>query len=210
MTFYATEIDTCPAYGWQGGPNVDILIRQLRNRHERRNDRSGLALHTFTLPFQNIKDPVYLEEIKAAFLALGGPHHSFLTKDYGDYRHGFARDDYAPMPFGVGDGVTNLFQLSKTYTFGSAEFIRDITKPVAGHVVYVDGVNYGDVADSLTGLVDFGSNAPAPGAVLSWAGEFRVPVRFADFYLPSTIDNRFGSGQKAINGSCTLQEVPGE
>lgn len=209
MTFYAQEIEACPAYGWQGGPNIDVLIRTLQNRHERRNRRGALVMHTFTLPFQNIRDPAYLQYIKSAYMAMGGPHHSFLVKDYSDFQHGFG-PEFEPMQFGIGDGTTTVFQLTKTYSFGSASYERDITKPLAGHKVFVDGVDFGDMASLTTGEVDFGSSPPADGQVLTWSGEFRVPVRFADFYLPATIDNRFGNGQKAMNGSCTLQEVFGE
>jgi len=143
-------------------------------------------------------------------MALGGPHKSFLCKDQGDFRHGFA-PSYAPMPFGVGDGTTSIFQLSKTYSFGSATYVRPLTKPKAGHVIYLDGTPDLETANLLTGIVDFGSSPPGDGVILTWTGEFRVPVRFSDFYLPSTIDNRFGSGGKfATNGTCTLEEVFGE
>jgi len=56
MTFFAEEIAADPAFGWQGGPNIDVLIRKLQNQHERRNRRGDLVKHTYTLPFQNIPD----------------------------------------------------------------------------------------------------------------------------------------------------------
>lgn len=213
MTFRPIEIDACPAYGWQGGPNADVLIRALKNRHERRNRRGDLMLHSYTLPFQNIPSEDYLQYIKAAFMALGGPHDSFLVKDYGDFWHGI-NGSSAAMPFGVGDGVTTEFQLSKTYTFTdgitTVTYERPITKPRAGHVIYENGVAAPETASLLDGIVDFGSNGPpGNGVILSWIGEFRVCVRFSDFYLPSTLDSRVGT-QYAANGSCTLTEVPGE
>lgn len=217
MTFYALELDTCPAYGWEGGPNADILIQALRNKHERRNWLDGQLLHTFTLRFQNLRSSEHLEEVKTMFMVMHGPHHTFLCKDYNDFRHGFKADNYAPMPFAVGDGTTTHFQLTKTYskTVGdvSASFVRDITKPVVDEnlVIYVNDVTSEDATvDPLTGDVDFGSNPPPDDAVISWVGEFRCCVRFASFYLPATIDDRFADGEHAVNGSCSLQEVPGE
>lgn len=208
MTFFATEIDVCPAFGWEGGPSIDVLIRTLRNKRERRNLRADLFQHSYTLPFQNVKDDVYLEEIKAAYLAMGGPLHTFLAKDFGDYRHGFAGNNYAPMAFGIGDGTTQVFQLSKTYTFGAASYVRPITKPVAsGLLIYRDGsIEGGVVVSTLTGEATFAA-PPGVGEVLAWLGEYRVPVRFSDFMLPSTIDNRIRQGRKfATNGSCSLLE----
>jgi uncharacterized protein (TIGR02217 family) len=202
MTFYAEEIDACPAYGWQGGPTSDVLIRMLRNRHERRNKRGDLMQHSYTLPFQNITSLEYFEHIKSAFMAMGGPHDSFLAKDYWD-RTAVAQ------PFGIGDGSTQVFYLSKRYTFGSAFYDRPITKPVAGAIVYLDGSPTDVVPDPLTGEVDFGDETPGIGAVLTWTGEFRVPVRFADFSLMPSIDNRSGDAY-IMNGSCSLIEVFGE
>lgn len=208
MTFYATEIEVCPAYGWEGGPTANVRVKSLRNRHERRNRMGDLIQHAYTLPFQNIADDRYLEYIKSAFMAMGGPADSFLAKDFGDFLHGFG-ENAAPMPFAVGDDITSVFQLAKVYSFGSAQYSRPITKPAAGHVIYVDGVADPETADLLTGEIDFGSSPPGMGEIISWSGEFRVPVRFSDFSLPTTIDNRLGE-RLATNGSCSLIEVFGE
>lgn len=200
--FYPVEMDVCPAYGWQGGPVSDVLIRMLRNRHERRNKRGDLMQHSYTLPFRNILAPAYFEDIKNAFMAMGGPTDSFLANDYWD-------NTATASPFGVGDGVTVEFQLSKRYPFGAAFYDRPITKPVAaGLVVTVDGVPTAVTLDPLTGRVVF-AVAPIDGALLAWSGGFRVPVRFADFSLLPSIDTRSG-GEFVMNGSCALLEVFGE
>lgn len=202
MAFYPVEIDVCPAYGWMGGPASDVLIRMLQNRHERRNKRGDLMQHSYTLPFQNVTAIEYLEEIKNAFMAMGGPHHSFLAKDWWDH-------EALAAPFGIGDGVTSVFQLSKRYTFGPANYDRPITKPSSGHIVYVDGSPSLETASLTTGEVNFGSSPPDVGEVLTWSGEFRVPVRFADFSLQPSIDSR-SAGVLVLNGSCSLIEVFGE
>lgn len=207
MTFYATEIDINPAFGWQAGPAFDVLIRTLRNGSERRNLRTSIARHTFTLPFQNIRAESYLRYIKSAFLALGGPANSFLVKDYGDYTHEVTAGA-GPMQFGTGDGVTTVFQLSKTYTFGSASYVRDITKPVAGAAIYAGGTSVAPTISTTTGEVTFAA-APGNGVPLYWVGEFRVPVRFQEMSLPATIDNK-GNGDFFKNASCSLIEVIGE
>lgn len=213
MTFYAVEIEVCPAYGWEGGPTADVRIKTLKNRQERRNKNGNLILHSYTLPFQNVPDDTYLEYIKSAFMAMGGPGDSFLAKDEADFRHGFASTNYAPMRFGVGDGNTADFQLYKRYSFGGVAFFdRLINKPLAdGFTVYVDGIETAVDLDTLTGIVSFATaDVPNDGALLTWEGEFRVCVRFSDFHLPTTIDSRAGADRYATNGSCSLIEVPGE
>lgn len=203
MTFYAVEIDACPAYGWQGGPNADVLIKMLKNRHEKRNKQGDLMQHMFNLSFQNIHDDAYLQYIKSAFMALGGPTDSFLTKDYGDFLATEESQGIAPS------GSTPV-QLVKTYSFqGVAFYSRPITKPLAASVVMRQAgvVKLGTVSP-LTGL--FTPTTPwSAGAELEADFEFRVPVRFGEMSLPSTIDNR-AEGRYAVNGSVSLIEVFGE
>lgn len=199
--FYPVEMDVCPAYGWQGGPVSDVLIRMLRNRHERRNKRGDLMQHTYTLPFQNILAEEYFEDIKNAFMAMGGPTDSFLANDYWD-------NTATLSPFGTGNGVETSFFLSKRYPFGSAFYDRPITKPVSGAVIRVNGVVTAASVNTLTGEVVFGA-PPANASVLTWSGGFRVPVRFADFSLLPSIDTR-SRGEFVMNGSCSLIEVFGE
>lgn len=137
------------------------------------------------------------------FLLTRGRCHSFLLKDWGDYQ---AEDEQ----FGTGDGTTTTFQLKKVTTLSgtSATYTRTITHPLAGAIISVDGVATGATVSTLTGQVTFAS-APDEDAVLTWSGEFRVPVRFDNDYLPFSLDNRRSDGY-AKNGSVDLIEVLGE
>lgn len=199
--FYPVEIDACPTYGWQGGPSIDVLIKRLVSGREKRKPQSYVRLHSYILPFQNISDLTHLEEIKAAFMAMGGPTDSFLVKDWGD----FIADN---EPLGVAPAGSTPVQLLRTYTFGSASHSRVITKPVAGAVISQNGTPKAGTLDTLTGLFT-PTTAWTPAAILTWDGEFRVPCRFDQMSLQSTIDNRLGTGY-ATNGSVTLIEVYGE
>lgn len=180
----------------------DILIRALRNRHERRNKRGDLMQHTYTLPFQNIRDEEYLEEIKNAYMALGGPLHSFLVKDYWDF-------EAVNTSLGVAPSGSTPIQLQKVYTFGTATYARPITKPVvSGAVIRQAGTPKDGTLNPLTGMFT-PSTAWTPGEALTADFEFRVPVRFSDFTLVPSIDSRSTEGF-AMNGSCSLIEVFGE
>lgn len=196
--FYPVEIDACPAYGWQGGPSIDVLIKRLVSGREKRKPQSFVRLHSYILPFQNISDLAYLEEIKSAFMAMGGPTDSFLVKDWSDF---IAENE----PLGVSPAGSTPVQLLRTYTFGGASHSRVITKPVTGAVISQNGVPKAGTLDTLTGLFT-PTTAWTPAAILTWDGEFRVPCRFDQMSLQSTIDNRLGTGY-ATNGSVTLVEV---
>jgi uncharacterized protein (TIGR02217 family) len=206
MTFYAAEIEACPAYGWQGGPSIEVLIKKLRSRREKRDKKTDWFQHSYTLPFQNIRDDDYLEYIKAAFMVLGGPTDSFLVKDYGDFLA-------TAEPLGVSPAGSTPVQLSKTYSpwgfIGAPTHTRIITKPVTATVVlYQNGVPKAGTTDGLTGLFT-PTTAWTPASIITADFEFRVPCRFDQFSLPSTIDNRSGD-RYAVNGSVVLLEVFGE
>lgn len=199
--FHAVEFDACPAYGWQGGPTAFVLIKTLANRYEKRDRQGSLMQHSFTLPFQNIAGDEYLAYIKSAFMAMGGPTDSFLVKDYGDFQ-----TDLEPL--GITPAGSTPVQLLKSYTFGDASFTRPITKPVTGAIIYQNAIAKAGTLDTSTGLFTPTTNWTG-SAVLTWSGEFRVPVRFNTFFLPATLDSRVGS-QYAVNSSVELLEVFGE
>lgn len=201
MAFLDVELDICPAYGWQGGPEFNTRVVSLRNSHERRNANAGIGRHRYLLPFLNIAQTAYLQEIHALFNATRGRLHSFKVKDHHDYT-------VTNEPLGDAPTGTTAVQLTKTYTAGSESYVRDITKPVAGAVVYENGSPKTGTLNTLTGL--FTPTDPwASEATLTWTGEFRVPVRFNTDTLSSSIDNWRGDGY-AINLSLELIEVFGE
>lgn len=192
------ELEVCPAFGWQGGPEFNTLIKQLRSGRERRRSLQEVVKHRYMLPFQNITDEDYLQGLKSVFLAARGRAYTFRVKDASDFTA-----DAAIL--GAGDGVETEFDLYVPYTFGDSTYNRLILYPV-NPVFYVDGVSTAATFNTDTKKVVF-SAAPGDATQLSWDGEFRVLVRFASDTFPMSIDNRFGTGQYAMNGSVELVEV---
>lgn len=200
--FIDAELDICPTFGWQGGPSFNTRIVTTQSWMERRNANNIECRHSYSLPLQNIIDDDYLTFLKQVFLACRGQLHSFKVKDYSDFKA-------VNEVFGEGDGATVAFQLSKTSTWGAASYVRTITKPVSGITVTVNGVVTAASVDLGTGIVTF-SVAPTAGAILRWSGEFRIPVRFNNDALNTTIDNKSQGGDFLLNGSVDLIEVFGE
>lgn len=200
--FINAELDICPAFGWQGGPNFNTRVVGTQAWIERRNANNILCRHNYSLPLANITDDAYLTMLKSVFMATRGQLHSFLVKDYSDF-------EAEQEPFCDGDGVTTVFQLQKTSVFGIASYVRTIIKPVAGLSIYLNGTLTAATVDLTTGLVTFGT-APGVGVVGTWTGEFRVPVRFNSDTLNTTIDNKTGAGTFLLNSSVDLIEVFGE
>jgi uncharacterized protein (TIGR02217 family) len=198
--FTNTELDICPAYGWQGGPTFNTRVITTQNWEERRNADAILCRHTYSLPLSNILNQAYLTQLKQTYLSCRGMLHSFKVKDYSDF-------EASNEVFFVGDGTTNTAQLRKTSTFGTLSYVRLINKPNSDIQVFVNGSAVVFTVDQLTGIVTF-AVAPALGAVCTWSGEFRVAVRFNSDALAATIDNRNNVDEEYImNGSVDLIEV---
>lgn len=132
----------------------------------------------------------------AVILAIWRAHRGSLSpfrfRDWSDYK---ATDEL----FGNGDGVKTSFQLVKTYdpsqillgTPGTLFYVRSITLPADALTIKVDGVVQSPGIDYAiidnAGIASF-SSAPSNGTVLTWSGEFDVPVRFDTDQLPVVID----------------------
>lgn len=192
------ELDICPGFGWQGGPEFRTRVVQLNSGAERRSQMNILARHRYTLPLNNVRNSEYLDRLKAAFMACRGQLHSFLAKDWSDCR---AEEEL----FAVADGVDTQFQLLKNYQFGDAVYSRKISY-INEIEITVNALPAAASVDLDAGLVVFAA-PPSQGSILRWSGTFRVPVRFAQDYLPVSIDARAGSDDFAVNGSIELLEV---
>lgn len=198
--FYPIYIDPVPGLGFTGGPEFSTDIKSTQGGREKRNAEWMNCRHKYTCPFLNITNDAYLA-IKKVFLICKGRNHTFLHRDYADFE---ANNEQ----FGLGDGVTKVFQLRKVSTQGGGSYERVITKPVAGAVIRVDGAVTPAVVDTLTGTVTF-STAPIAGTILRWTGEFDVQVRFDIDYLPFSLDDCNNDGY-VTNGSVDLIEVVDE
>lgn len=200
MAFYPIQIPPTPGFGFTGGPEFQTNVQNIASGREKRNGDWSICRHKYTAPFHNIPDVAY-RSIKAVFLIVRGKLHTFLNRDWGDFQ---ATDE----PFGLGNGTTTIFQLSKLSSmpdFPTATYTRIVTKPDAGVTIKVNGVPTAASVSQVDGTVAFGS-APANGAVLTWTGEFFVQVRFDMDYLPYSLDDA-NAGGYVTNGSVDLIEV---
>jgi uncharacterized protein (TIGR02217 family) len=197
--FINEELDICPGLGWDGGPEFSTRMATTKASTERRNAQNIEVRHSYTLPIANIPNAAYLKRLKQSFMACRGMLHSFKIKDYSDY-------EATNEAFGIGDGTKKIFQLRLDSTWGPATYTRLITKPQPDIVILVNGAAQAHSLDPLTGLITF-TDAPPPAAIITWSGEFRVPVRFNSDILNMSIDNIFRDDGFAMNGSVTLIEV---
>lgn len=196
MAFHEVRFPDDIAYGSSGGPGFSTSIVTLDSGAESRSPRWSSPRHRYNAAY-GVRDQDQVDNLKGFYLARLGATHGFRFKDFGDFSTG-ADGVGAASPTDVvalsaaQDGST--FQLVKKYQSGPTTFVRRITKPVQGTVrVAVNGVERlsGVSVDSTTGVVTLAPGYES-GDVVTWGGQFDVPVRFAldsDEVLSFTIDD---------------------
>lgn len=168
MIFNETRLLDCVAYGSEFGQEFSTRIVQLRSGHERRNINWSMPLGRYSVIYTALR-PEDHWKVRAAHMASMGAAIPFRFKDWSDYR---AENE----PLGIATGETQDVQLTKAYPFGALTLNRIIKKPVAGTVkVFANGVEIASTVDTTTGIVTF---AAAEDDVITWSGEFDIPVRF--------------------------------
>ena len=183
------------AYGSEFGHEYKTRITELSNGVERRNADWQRALGRYSVRYQNL-DEDHHNLVVAAHHACMGALIGFRLKDWSDYK---ADNEY----FALGAGEPTTYQLKKTYALGSLSRVREIFKPVFGTVsVNADGLPVEFNLNYTTGKIVINA---AEGAVLTWSGEFDVPVRFSDDQMSFSIDSR--SGGFILNSDVSLQEI---
>lgn len=166
--FNETRLLDCVAYGSEFGQEFSTRIVALRSGAERRNINWSMPLGRYSVLYQALKPEDHIL-VRGAHMASYGSAIPFRFKDWTDYR---ANQEV----IGEGTGAEQTLQLSKAYPFGPISLQRIIKKPVVGRVVvYADGSPTPATADYTTGLVTFTADLDA---VITWSGEFDVPVRF--------------------------------
>lgn len=127
------------------------------------------ALNSGAAAYQNLV-AIEWQELAAFFNILSGSAGVFQYNDADD-------NTATAQLFGVGDGVTTQFPLTRTMTgTGSTTFNEPVFAPMITDVK-INGVATGAYTLGTQGLVTF-TSAPAGGANLTWDGTFNWLCRF--------------------------------
>lgn len=190
MFIETPRFPTLVSQGAAGGPEFSTDVVVLRSGFEGRNVNWETSRARYDAAL-GVKQIQYLEEVIAFFRVTQGKGHEFRYKDFSDYKSCSVLATPSPTDqiLGVGDGVTATFQLRKTYTVGSNNYVRTIKKPVSGTVrVAVAGVEKTITThwtiNTTTGVITFtGGNIPTAGQSVTAGFEFDVPCRFDTDHL---------------------------
>lgn len=200
--------DEVPGYPCHSEPRFSTTIVNVDSGSEQVNRNWKHPLWRFTLP-EAVRDWETVEALKAHWLVMGGPAQTWPFQDPTDW----ASIDLDKVPLieydpaitmrdqliGIGDGVTNSFQLIKNYSrTGADDYARPIYLPLLSSVL----VSVGGVDVSVTnpwtvsrpgGVVTF-TTAPAAGAAIRAGFFFDVEVRFESDDSFASIVQNFNAG----------------
>jgi uncharacterized protein (TIGR02217 family) len=185
------------SHGSVGGPDWPAEIVTLASGREERNSPWSSPLRTYDARY-GVRTPSELYTVLELYMVARGRLDGFRFQDWTDYRSGQPNQapNFADQALGVGNGVLTQFQLTKRYARGAHEFFREIKKPFGNILIGRNGAALlaGWTVDLATGIVTFAA-PPANGAVLTWGGQFHVPVRF---------DNRLDM----VSRSAAIGDIP--
>jgi uncharacterized protein (TIGR02217 family) len=212
MTIQAYRLPEGIERGSEFGPTFKNVIQESVSGNEQRFAQwtKCRGVGNISYGLQTSEDPVGdFRVILSVWRAHFGSLIPFRFKDWSDHA---ATDE----TFGTGDASETQFQLSKTYdpslillnTPGSLFYVRDITLVASTPVIEVDGVTQVVTTDyniSPSGLVTF-TTPPGVNKLVTWSGEFDVPVRFDTDQLPVVVNEADLTSLRAI----PIKEVIGE
>ncbi len=144
----------------------------LRSGAEYRNQRWANPLRTYEVSYGVRPRAALLTDLQQFALERAGAFEGFRARDWLDYT---AEDE----PAGTGDGTTWWFRFYKQY---GTHQRRVLKVDLATVTVEVDGIPLAPSSysvDANNGTVIL-ATAPLAGELVTWSGEFHVPVRFED------------------------------
>jgi uncharacterized protein (TIGR02217 family) len=180
MAFDDIRFPTSISRGSTGGPERRTDIVATASGAEERNSRWADSRRRYNAGF-GVKSLDDIHQLVRFFEERRGRLHGFRWKDHADFKSCAPQASVSALDqvIGTGNGATTSFLLVKRYGSGLRDYVRGITKPVAGSArVAVAGTEVtGFSVDTLSGLVTL-YTAPAAGATVTAGFEFDVPVRF--------------------------------
>ncbi len=204
MSFLDEQIGTDIRPVMSGGARFATEIKMGRSGHEFRNRRWAEPLREFSMSFSSRSMDAVLDMLEFAYRTAGA-WLGFRMKDWVDFKSCPPRQTpiATNQALGTGDGSEYYFKMNKSY---GAQYTRRIYKPIASTImVAVNGTTLAQsewFVDDVNGVIVF-KDAPANNAVLTWGGEFDVPVRFEEDIL-ETLTHYHALGQ---SGNIGLREI---
>src|SRR6476620_2491532 len=135
MNFHEIRFPTAISRNAQGGPERRTEVVVLGSGFEERNSRWADSRRSYNAGY-GVKSIDDLNAVIEFFEERRGRLYGFRWKDHADFKScpPNAEPSRSDQRLGEGDGGMSEFQLLKRYGSGLRDYLRAITKPVAGTV----------------------------------------------------------------------------
>jgi len=171
------------AFGITRTPLFNTLTKRSASGIDFRAALQQYPLYEFVLNYEFLKSlqAQELQTLIGFFLSMGGQFDSFLYVDPLD-------NTVAGAQFGIGDGSTTGFQLTRPFGAGGFTFAEPVQnlQPVSPTEVDIAGSPTTDYIVDENGFLTFGT-APGAGFPLTWSGSFYYRCRFGTDSLDPTL-----------------------
>lgn len=180
MPFIDVTLPAKISLGTSTGVQFKTDVITYGNGKEYVNSRWQYQRAVFDVAY-TVKNRADAIEMYNFFLAAKGRFNSFRVTDELDYTSnpdGTSAPAGTDQLIGTGDGLTQQFQLTKTYSNGVSSYTRNITKPRAGFtIVSVNGSSVPFTIDTDTGIVTL-ATTPGVGEEVRAGYVFDIQARF--------------------------------
>lgn len=170
MAFIEKSLPTTMRRNLSVAPTFQTGIVSLRGGGEFRTSRWSDPLRAFETGYAHRSTETLEDEITSFVYEMKGSFYGFRAKDWSDYQ-------CTNEQIATGNGTDYYFRMQKSY----GDVLRRILKPIGFKAqVFVNSVPAGVddfFIDEKNGVVVF-RDPPTSGDVITWSGEFDVPVRF--------------------------------
>ena len=157
-------------------PRFSTKIVLVKSGDEARSGNWNMPLREFQMPTANV-DWGVMQQVRDHFFIMGGPLCTWPWQDPRDCasQAEVPPDDDQPVSgldqvIATGDGVTQTFQLIKTYQVGAFSRVRNVYLPVVDSViVLMNGVLPEDVPAGVPYFGPYSVSVSRPGGVLTFS-----------------------------------------
>ncbi len=174
----------CVRYGIDVNPMWRVDVVSLTDGRESPNLVWSQARHEYSLSVHTTSPDEYAAA-KAHFMEARGMLKAWPFRDPLDHACVVAEGAVVAAPGG--------WRIAKRYGTGAGAYLRTISRPVAPVLYDGASVAVGITIDTQTGML-VGAGGGFDPATYTWAGEFRVPVRYDVDKFPSRVTNRTSEG----------------
>lgn len=201
MAFFEQQFPPEISKDMTGGPRFFTRKAHMTGGQRDTNRLSQYPLQEYSLA-QPARTGDDFEALRAFFYVVGGDADGFRFKDWSDYKATIANTSTTLIS-------TDVYQLNRTYAFGSRTFTRPIFKPVSGIQVYrtrsgsTSNITGTTAVDAATGRITVTGHVALD--TYTWSGHFDVPAAFRD---PAAVFRIIG-GSKMLTewASIEIEEI---